>query len=87
MDLATDGQALFTNRGCIHIGAASFVPETRKLGTSNNLLFRRDWLECGGKRILWLPREYRSNASAVYGKLLAIGSSSGLVTFWDIQYP
>ncbi|PNP53257.1 hypothetical protein FNYG_15766 [Fusarium nygamai] len=37
------------------------------------------WIEKDGKRVLWLPREYRVEESAVVGSAVAIGCRSGRV--------
>ncbi|KAK0725155.1 NACHT domain-containing protein [Lasiosphaeris hirsuta] len=37
------------------------------------------WVTCNGKNVLWLPPEYRPSCSAVYGRMVSIGCSSGRV--------
>lgn len=37
------------------------------------------WVMKGDKKILWLPFEYRSEASAVFGNTIAIGCKTGRV--------
>lgn len=45
-----------------------------------SLLIDREWITKGGKPLLWLPREYRSNVVAIQGNVVAIRHESG-VTF------
>ena len=54
---------------------------------SNGLVLKNEWIEYRDKRLLWLPYEYRSDVSAVYGNRLAIGRPSGLVSILQITWP
>ncbi|KAJ4859813.1 NACHT domain-containing protein [Trichoderma breve] len=42
------------------------------------LLIDEEWITKGGKPLLWLPREYRSNAVAIQGNMVAMGHKSGI---------
>lgn len=42
-----------------------------------------NWLFHDGQRMLWLPPEFRPSCMAICGDLLAMGHSSGKVTFFD----
>ncbi|KAH8750221.1 hypothetical protein F5883DRAFT_227674 [Diaporthe sp. PMI_573] len=37
------------------------------------------WIICNGRRVLWLPPEYRPSCSAVQGRMISIGCKSGRV--------
>nr|ADA68836.1 HET-R [Podospora anserina] len=37
------------------------------------------WVICNGQNVLWLPPEYRPTCSAIQGRIVAIGCSSGRV--------
>lgn len=52
----------------------------RKFPKHNSLLIEGQWITMDGKDLLWLPREYRSNAVVIHGNMVAIGHKSG-VTF------
>ncbi|KAK3349887.1 beta transducin-like protein HET-E2C [Lasiosphaeria hispida] len=39
----------------------------------------QEWITCNGKNVLWLPPEYRPCCSAVQGRMISIGCSSGRV--------
>jgi WD40 repeat protein len=39
----------------------------------------KSWITCNGKNVLWLPPEYRPSCSAVQGRMISIGCSSGRV--------
>ena len=55
--------------------------------TSNDLVLNEDWIECGNRRVLWLPHENRSDVTAVQDNLLAIGRRSELVIFLHMTRP
>ncbi|KAL7793996.1 hypothetical protein V8C43DRAFT_280834 [Trichoderma afarasin] len=42
------------------------------------LLIDEEWITKGGKSVLWLPKEYRSNVMATQGNIVAIGHKSGV---------
>jgi hypothetical protein len=39
----------------------------------------KDWIAYDGKKVLWLPPEYRPSCSVVLGLTVAIGCPSGRV--------
>jgi hypothetical protein len=46
------------------------------------LQLRKDWIQCNGNDLLWLPHDFRGTCSAVYGKTLVIGQNSGAVSLF-----
>lgn len=44
-----------------------------------------NWLEYNGKRLLWLPTEYRPSSSALSGRLLGVGCRSGRVLLFTFS--
>jgi hypothetical protein len=42
---------------------------------------QRQWIKLNGEKVLWLPPEFRPLCSAIHGNLVALGLSSGLVSF------
>lgn len=87
ISFSTDRQTLLVNRGTIHIDPSLSVSETRVKKAGNNIMLKEDWIECGNRRVLWLPHEYRSDVSTVYDNTLAIGCPSGVVRFLQITQP
>ncbi|KAL6793010.1 hypothetical protein J3E68DRAFT_451436 [Trichoderma sp. SZMC 28012] len=49
------------------------------------LLVDGEWITKGGKRLFWLPREYRTGLVAVQGNIVAIGHKSE-VTFLRLKF-
>jgi hypothetical protein len=45
----------------------------------------REWVTRDGQKILWLPPDYRGTCATVYDNKLALGHSSGQVTFLEIS--
>ncbi|KAK0710685.1 beta transducin-like protein HET-E4s [Lasiosphaeris hirsuta] len=73
---------LITNAGHIDIATAitenaiqldDLVEQGYSLGQDNS------WIACNGKNVLWLPPECRPSCSAVQGRMISIGCSSGRV--------
>jgi hypothetical protein len=51
----------------------------------HTLQLQEEWIRHDGIDILWLPHDFRGNCSAVYGKTLVIGQSSGAVSFFQAR--
>ncbi|KAK3360107.1 HET-R [Lasiosphaeria hispida] len=86
------GQCLQTLQG--HRGSVqsvAFSPDGQRLASGSrderdnlgkqeySLGQDKSWITCNGKNILWLPPEYRPSCSAVQGRMVSIGCSSGRV--------
>ncbi|KAH7629773.1 hypothetical protein B0T09DRAFT_340149 [Sordaria sp. MPI-SDFR-AT-0083] len=41
----------------------------------------KSWITCNGQNVLWLPPNYRSSKCNVQGRMISIGTVSGLVWF------
>jgi len=75
---AASGECLQTLKG--HRGSASSVFSLDDLGGySYSLGEDETWILCNGQNVLWLPPEYRPSCSAVQGRMISIGCSSGQV--------
>jgi hypothetical protein len=48
-------------------------------------MIKNDWVQRDHRDLLWLPQEYRSDCSALYGSELAIGRYSGQVSFIQLD--
>ena len=83
----SDNSTLITNQGYLRTYIASALVPPPDLVTDHGLRLNRDWIECGEKRLLWLPQEYRSSVSAVSGNAIGIGRNDGCVTMLKIEYP
>lgn len=42
---------------------------------------RQAWVRKDGENIIWIPLEYRTSTYATWGSTIALGDSSGRVTF------
>ncbi|KAJ6201663.1 vegetative incompatibility protein HET-E-1 [Bipolaris maydis] len=62
------------------VGAASNIINlgyVRKIG--RNIRLDNDWISLRGKRILWIPEEYRAHRSTIRNNKIAIGTKHGRV--------
>jgi WD40 repeat protein len=75
-----DNSYLITNFGTLDVQS-----EHQNQGSSStirNLMIKQgQWINLNGENLLWLPLEFRSRRSAINGNLLAMGHSSGHVSF------
>lgn len=87
MEFSSSGPYLITNKGTISIQPcrANFVSNPPEAGVG---AFFQDnqWVGVRGKRVVWLPREFRGH-SAIHGDILAFGNSTGRVSIIDMSIP
>jgi WD40 repeat protein len=80
---SSDSQWLETNRGILAIppsSSSSLLPLPQK--PLNHIFLNGEWIARDGQNLLWLPRDYRGECSAVRGSLI-IGQASGVVSFFE----
>jgi hypothetical protein len=46
---------------------------------------KKEWLTCNGRRLLWLPTEYRPTCVAIHDGTIALGIRLGKVVFLTSQ--
>ncbi|KAI0388198.1 hypothetical protein F5Y17DRAFT_453758 [Xylariaceae sp. FL0594] len=83
LSLSRNGEYFETDRGLLGAGLKSdalSTSETQKL-SSGSLFVDGDWITRNGRRLLWLPVDYRATCVAVHGHTLVLGHRSGQVTF------
>lgn len=68
---------LQTNIGQFYISVSQGVPSQPAPVT--DLFVKGQWIGRGGSDLLWLPREYRSDITAVYGNTVVVGCRSGQI--------
>lgn len=90
MEFSRSGSYLITNKGPINIqpchdNCAFNSPEAPE-PTAGPFLQDSQWVGIRGKRLLWLPREFRG-CSAIHGDTLALGNSTGRVSIVDMSTP
>ncbi|KAK4448347.1 hypothetical protein QBC34DRAFT_112805 [Podospora aff. communis PSN243] len=75
------GHYLITDVGRISIAAAITESLTQPPTVKQEYSLGQDesWITCNGKNVLWLPPECRPSCSAVIGRMISIGCSSGRV--------
>ncbi|KAJ5724892.1 vegetative incompatibility protein HET-E-1 [Penicillium malachiteum] len=84
LSFSSCGLYIETDRGVLDLGASGFrlIPSSLSESDSTNALFvTQDWLLSGSTNVLWLPEEYYSTCIATSGSHIAIGHSSGAVSF------
>ncbi|KAH6636427.1 hypothetical protein F5144DRAFT_508878 [Chaetomium tenue] len=77
-----DGKCLETDRGLLSITVNSETSSSSggQKTASGFLFVDDDWVTIYGKRVLWLPVDYRATCMAVHGHTVILGHSSGRVT-------
>jgi len=53
---------------------------------SPNIFIQGQWIMLNGKKALWLPPGSRATCSAISGNLLALGQSSGCISFLGFRF-
>ena len=84
LSFSEDGRCLITDQGSFSISTgdlASSTPQGQEPLDPALLFVDDDWVVRCGKRLLWLPMDYRPTSSAVYGDLMVLGHRSGGMTF------
>jgi WD40 repeat protein len=80
-----DGQVLHTNVGEIPLSSSSIVPlPSWQEKQSFSFLVQDQWILRNQQRLLWLPSEYRSEATAVHEDIACLGLASGRVVLLRI---
>ena len=79
IEVSIDNRFLVTDRGTISIGKEEAHDGVVLADTSSCLTIREQWIQRGHQKVLWLPQEYRSGVSAIYGNYVAIALKSGQV--------
>ncbi|EAQ86590.1 hypothetical protein CHGG_07843 [Chaetomium globosum CBS 148.51] len=78
---SSDGKTLKTNHGLLSINPGS---DASQRTVSIILLVDGEWITKGGKKLLWLPPDYRASCTSVYDHTLVLGHASGEVTFFQM---
>jgi WD40 repeat protein len=73
LSFSEDGTFLQTNRGGLHATSLSFNDDISQLSLSHNIFVEGQWICWCTEDMLWLPLEYRSYWTAVYGSVVALG--------------
>ncbi len=75
-----------TNIGLIRIqqSQTDVLPQSHQ---SSQVFLKDNWIIWNGENIIWLPSEYRETYSDYRDNVLALGCASGLVTFFEIDFP
>ena len=80
-----DNMTWFTDRGILNIDEGSVSAQAPQLGTDHSMMLMHDWIRLGTRKLLWLPQEYRSDATSFRDNTFGIGRRSGQVTFIELD--
>ena len=80
IEFSSDGSFVKINSSDRRIECKAHAPSI-KTSIGPKISIHDHWVELNGRKVLWLPNEYRPTCSAASGSLLALGHSSGRVTF------
>lgn len=67
LSFTPDGSALNTDRGRLRICAVDSSAGPSGLSIEDSLTINNDWVEHKGRKLLWLPQDYRSGVCALHG--------------------
>ncbi|KAJ5368809.1 Vegetative incompatibility protein HET-E-1 [Penicillium cataractarum] len=86
---SSDGQFLETNRGTVSLRPES--DESGNLQSDNEwgggfVFLSPEWLTSDGRKLLWLPPDYRSFCVAYHDGTFAIGTGTGKVIFLRVKF-
>ena len=79
------GDYLCTDKGVLLIVGPPNNAAPPAASPTSLLLSEEEWVCWNGKRVLWLPSEYRSSVVAVHGDAIGFGYSTGLVSMLRFQ--
>ncbi|QKX60488.1 uncharacterized protein TRUGW13939_07633 [Talaromyces rugulosus] len=82
LEFSQDSPYIITNLGSLRMqsGCGNNISSSPEIN-SEILLKERDWVTLNGKQVLWLPPETRPSCSAIKSNILALGHTSGRVSF------
>ena len=82
-DAATGQQLLPALEGHTRqVTSVAFSPEDKQIPA---LYVSENWLAEGTTNLLWLPTSYRPTCEAIYGRIIALGHSSGGLSVLQLQ--
>lgn len=74
-----------TNRGPLQIHTPISTNISNQSSLTANISVKDQWIVLGGDNFLWLPIEYRSDVTAVYGNATAIGCKLGRLLILEFK--
>ncbi|KAL2270157.1 hypothetical protein VTJ83DRAFT_2341 [Remersonia thermophila] len=81
-----DGRHLETDRGLLSISSGASGGSGDQEPASGLLFVEEEWVTRDGKRLLWLPAEYRATRVAVRGNTVVLAHRLGRVTFFRFSF-
>ncbi|KAI0902941.1 quinon protein alcohol dehydrogenase-like superfamily [Ustulina deusta] len=78
LSFSEDSQHLAADQGVLYVSDSSTLVRHNSVSTT---LVKDDWIIRNGRKLLWLPPDYRATCSAVYDGLFVLGHISGRITF------
>jgi hypothetical protein len=85
---SAEGTLLLTDFGQFAVSEDEFYYDREHVllkPVLHTLQLQYEWIQHNGNDILWLPHDFRGTCSAVYGKTLVIGQSSGAVSLFQAR--
>jgi hypothetical protein len=79
LSFSSDDRNLITELGCIALDHLSLLPIQTPNWSAYCVYVDRSWITRNGKKVLWLPPEFRPVCSIVRQQTVAIGCASGRV--------
>ena len=79
LTFSANGLYLETDRGVLDLTSLSLGTAASRPTLSRDMFITQDWVTQGMRNLLWLPVDYRTSCSAVWGRVIGLGYTSGRV--------
>ena len=80
-----DNRYLRTNRGTLRLNFHWRAWESAVPMSTVGIFLDKGWVTYNGKKLLWVPQDYRGTSSVVEGKHVIIGQRSGHIDFLEFN--
>ena len=86
LSFSDDGKCLRTNKGSLPLPVIPSSSIAISQTQVQHIFIGDEWVSHNIERVLWLPAEYRSACTAVYGGVISLGCRSGRVTIMEFAF-
>jgi WD40 repeat protein len=82
VEFSDNGLYLHTDSGALAIQSRRDIPTGPRIDANSGISVEENqWLKLNGEKVLWLPVEFRPSHFKVNGNTLALGHTSGRISF------
>lgn len=87
LTFSLDNTTLIIDQGELVTNIRTVSTSLLSRASQSSHMLRHDWIEHQGRKLLWLPQEYRTKSSAIFGKAIGIGRTDGHVDILRLCCP